>query len=240
MPHGRVGDVGELGEEGHVQVRVQPLGDRGGGRARAASADHDQTLAHVTSVDRYSTAGGFASVFDTQHTRRARVTRVSSSSAGTAARAVTTIVAVAQLAARALGPHVDRQARRLVHRRRAARTCATARQKQLASAAQKTSVGIAPPSAPPAYSGSSTGMRWPRASTVAGVAALPGRGDLERVSQRGLPGTPRRRARAPPRRRPTCAPGRRRGRRRAGGRRAPGRARAGPARGRARRRRRRA
>ena len=38
------------------------------------------------------------------------------------------------------------------------------------------------------------------------VAALPGGGDLERVSQRALPGTPRTRARAPRRRRPTCAP----------------------------------
>ncbi len=69
-----VGDVGELGEQRHLEVGVDPLGDGGRGRARAPATDHDQTLAHVASRDRYSTAGGSASVFDTQHTRLARTT----------------------------------------------------------------------------------------------------------------------------------------------------------------------
>ena len=95
---GRVGDVGELGEQRHLEVRVQAPGDGRGGRARAAAADHDQPLGHVTSrrgepspdVVRYSTAGGVASVLETQQTRRARAASAASSSAGAAALAVTT------------------------------------------------------------------------------------------------------------------------------------------------------
>ena len=108
-PARRVGDVGELREERDLEVRVQPLGDRRGGRARAATADHDQTLAHSANPSggpcsprsiprqpvarvahgssvRYSISGGDAKVFETQHSRRALAMYGSS---GTSARAET-------------------------------------------------------------------------------------------------------------------------------------------------------
>ena len=201
-PARRVGDVGELGEEGHPQVRVQPLGDGGGRRSGAASADHDQALAHGSSVDTYSTAGGEASVFDTQHTRRARVTSDSRSRGRDRGARVDDDAAVAQLAAGALGARVDAHARQLVAvaarhvgdgeaeaaRERGAEHLGRHRAAVLAARV----LGLVDRDPVPARL---DGRR---------VAALPGGGDLERVSQRRLPGTPRRRARVRRRRRPTC------------------------------------
>ena len=171
---GRVGDVRELREQRHLEIRCQSLRDGRGCGSGAATADHDETLGHETSrrvepspdVVRYSTAGGVASVLETQHSRRARAGEAGELLVRAVRRRRDHDAGVAELALGALRAHVHPQPGQL-ERRAGGRRARCARQKQLASAAHRSSVGMKPSSLPPADAGSSTATVWPRPSTVA-------------------------------------------------------------------------